>query len=138
MGLSGGELERYADQAYGDRTITTSVYCGKCGYNLRTLPYVYRCPECGQKFNARPRTMRGIYAPQTVDIPFGDAASAGFCALAVLVTAWGAFDPLDLWRVGFAVVFAVFTFIFLSRTYDRFLVLLNARRIAKRIAMDDE
>ncbi len=138
MGLSNEELERNADDVYKDRRITTSVFCGTCGYNLRTLPYLYTCPECGHEYNARPMKMRGIYAPQEAEIPFGDVAAAGFCALSVVVIAWGAFNPLDAWRIAFAVIFVLFTFMFLVRAYRRFFALLHARRIAKRIAMDNE
>jgi len=138
LALSNSELDRYADDAYKDRRITTSVYCGNCGYNLRTLPYRYKCPECGQEYNARPRTMKGIYAPQDTDIPFGDIASAAFCGFAVFILARNAFTPIDPWRIVFAVVFVIFTVMFLSRAYDRLGELMKARRVAKRIAMDDE
>lgn len=138
MAFTKQELERYADDVYKDRRISTSIYCGNCGYNLRTLPYLYRCPECGQEYNARPLSQKGIYAPQNTDIPFGDFAAAGFCALAVYICARGAFNPLDIIRILFALTFFVFTGIFLSRTYDKFMALLKARRVAKRIAMEEE
>lgn len=138
MAFSKSELDRYADDAYKDRRITSSVYCGHCGYNLRTLPYIYTCPECGNQYNARPLNMKGIYAPQAVDVPFGDMAAAVFCGLTVFLLARNAFSPLDLWRAGFTVVFVVFTVMFLSRVYDRFAVLMKARRVARRIAMDEE
>lgn len=46
-----------------DRRIISDAYCGRCGYNLRTLPYIYSCPECGNPYNARPLTLRGIFVP---------------------------------------------------------------------------
>ena len=137
MAISNRELDRFADDQYLDRRITSSVFCGNCGYNLRTLPYTYQCPECGQDYNARPLEMRGIFSPQDVDIPFGDMAAAAFCALAVYVLARNAFDPFDIIRIAFAAAFFIFTLIFLNRSYDRFQALLKARRVARRIATED-
>jgi len=76
MGLSSSDLDRLADDIYKDRRLTASTYCGHCGYNLRTLPYVYTCPECGSPYNARPLKMTGIFLPQQRIFPFDDLASA--------------------------------------------------------------
>lgn len=69
MSLSSDELSRMAEAADADRTILHSVYCGHCGYNLRHGPYVGRCPECGNPYNARPLNMKGIFVPQEVRFP---------------------------------------------------------------------
>lgn len=61
--FSESDLERIADDTWKDRRITSATYCGVCGYNLRTLPYVYNCPECGGEYNARPLVMKGIFLP---------------------------------------------------------------------------
>ncbi len=60
-----------ADDIYRDRCISGDVYCGKCGYNLRTLPHAYTCPECGNAYNARPLTMKGIFSPHEMVFPSG-------------------------------------------------------------------
>ena len=64
MPLSSNDLERLSDDIYKNRRITGLVYCGTCGYCLKTLPYVYQCPECGGSYNARPLSMQGIFMPQ--------------------------------------------------------------------------
>lgn len=33
-------------------TIGREVHCGACWYDLRGLPYIGRCPECGTRYNA--------------------------------------------------------------------------------------
>ncbi len=73
--------------------IDESVYCGTCGYNLRTLPWIGRCPECGSHYNARWKTRHGIFLPQELRFPLGDvftttvcAATTGFLALRIAVT----------------------------------------------------
>lgn len=62
--FSESDLERIADDTWKDRRITSPTFCSKCGYNLRTLPYVHTCPECGGPYNARPLVMKGIFLPQ--------------------------------------------------------------------------
>ena len=71
---SAADLERIAAETYTDRRIRSSVYCGRCGYNLRHLPYIYQCPECGQEYNARPLSMKGIFSPHDVYFPAFDVA----------------------------------------------------------------
>ena len=47
------------------------IYCGRCGYDLRTLPKMGRCPECGNDYNSRPAGMQGIHLPGSVGFPVG-------------------------------------------------------------------
>ena len=75
MVLSSNELDRMADDLYLDRRIQTSIYCGRCGYNLKTLPYSYTCPECGSDYNARPMSMKGILVPDGSESPAGTVAT---------------------------------------------------------------
>lgn len=138
MALSSRELDRYAEDVYKDRRITRSVYCGNCGYNLKTLPYVYRCPDCGQEYNARPRVLQGIHQPHLVEIPFGDIASTLFCGLCVFLLLRQGFFPIGLWRLIAVLVFVALTLIFLSQTWSKLAALSKSRRIAKRIAANEE
>ncbi len=85
MALGNAELERIADDMYKGRLLGHAVYCGNCGYNLKTLPYRYVCPECGSEYNARPRKMTGIFVPQEAEFPIRDIFSTLICALC----AWG-------------------------------------------------
>lgn len=83
MSLSSEELAKLAEEIYTDRRITMSTYCGRCGQNLRTLPYVYRCPECGNAYNARPLKQEGVFSADHARFPLGTL-------FALLVTAAGA------------------------------------------------
>ena len=78
MGMSRSDLERLADDTLKGRILLSSTYCERCGYNLRTLPYVYTCPECGNQYNARPLKMKGIFQPHTTRVPVGDVAAGVF------------------------------------------------------------
>ncbi len=86
--------------------IDYSIYCGACGYNLRTLPWVGRCPECGNEYIARPTRRKGTFLPQELVFPWGDL----FTAFAFLLLAAGSVSTLLLQRplsrlvIGMAVV----------------------------------
>ena len=54
------------------RTLSHSVFCDRCGYNLRCLRYVGRCPECGNAYNARPLKLKGIYHAFDLKLPVLD------------------------------------------------------------------
>ena len=87
MVVSHDDLDRLADDIYKNRRISGWIYCGNCGYNLRTLPYVYTCPECGHEYNARPLTMRGIFLPHEASFPLRDLAALLACVLGTVVFA---------------------------------------------------
>jgi len=95
MVLGTDELERLADDAYKERRIGGTVYCGNCGYNLRTLFYVYRCPECGQEYNARPLVMKGIFLPLYTSPPWADMAAVVFCGPIAFFLIDGATQPFE-------------------------------------------
>lgn len=50
-------------------------FCSKCCYNLMTRPLLGRCPECGQSYDARSGSRRGILVPEIIRWPVGDAIS---------------------------------------------------------------
>jgi len=72
------DLDKLSDDIFKDRRISGSVYCGKCGYDLRTLPYLYQCPECGNAYNARPLVMKGVFLPQQTPVPWIDMLAVPF------------------------------------------------------------
>ena len=71
-------LDRVADDIDKDRRISSTIYCGKCGYDLRTLPYLYQCPECGNDYNARPLVMKGVFMPVRTPVPWIDMLAVPF------------------------------------------------------------
>jgi hypothetical protein len=138
MVLDSGELERLAEQCLVDRIITMDLYCARCGYNLRMLPYLGRCPECGGEYNARPLRMEGIFNAQMLVFPTGDVAAAVFTwALAAVLIAAGVYS-LDGWWLFFAVICAVLGFFFTRSAWNRATRFFQFRGIARRIASDWE
>ena len=137
MVIGSYDLERLADDVYKDRRITGSVYCSECGYNLHTLPYVYTCPECGNKYNARPLLMHGIFAPHEIIFPFRDIGAFLIGALSTCLFGYGAFKTLDVVRVWMALILAAFTIIFAWHAFESIMRFFKATRIARRIALEE-
>ncbi|MCH8967045.1 MAG: hypothetical protein IID43_05160 [Planctomycetes bacterium] len=137
MALDSDELDRLSDDIYRQRRLTASTYCGNCGYNLVSLPYVYTCPECGQEYNARPLRMSGIFLPYANEFPVGDVAGALLCCLFTLLLAYPALNPVNpdrLWIAGF---FFVIAFLFGIKGYLRLSRFLKAQSIARHIAKEE-
>ncbi len=84
-----GQLPRYIESS-----ITESLYCERCGYNLRTLPTVGICPECGGRYSTDKLPPRGILLPEDQHFPLQDAVTAALCWLWTL--AWG----MRMWASG--------------------------------------
>ncbi len=136
MVISSDELSRLADEAYGGRRISDSLYCATCGYNLRTLPYVYRCPECGSGYNARPLAMKGIFLPVETFPPVGDALILIlFVGMTGFTFYCGVNPPDAAWLVTSA-VFALMAVHRALRGWARHLAYLRYRDVARRIAAE--
>lgn len=141
MSLSSGDLERIEEEMFTDRRITGSVYCGRCGYNLRTLPFCYHCPECGNEYNARPLKMKGIYVP----FPGGLASvirsfvgAAAFLAVTPIfaIPAFTAPEPHAL-SIAASLLVAVAGVGYFVQGIDRCRRWLRDITIARRIAADE-
>lgn len=90
MGLTQGELELLAEDILGRRGISSNLYCAECGYSLRALPYVGRCPECGSEYNARKLWKEGVFTAGMLTFPAGDVfAVMVLLGLVALFVAWG-------------------------------------------------
>lgn len=137
MALDQDQLERLADDAYMDRRIGGSVYCERCGYNLRTLPYLYQCPECGQEYNARPLTMKGVYLPFQATVPVLDTLSVVFWAVVGVVLLYTGSRPLNEWLLALGVGSGVLAIIYSHRVWTRFRLVFRAMAIERRIRADE-
>ena len=137
MALSSYDLDKLAADIYHDRLIGGSVYCGNCGYNLRTLPYTYRCPECGHEYNARPLTMRGIFLARDAAVPMSDILGTVFFGVAAYLFALGALSPVEPGRLLVSAVFVGLTMYHLTVGGYRFRRYLRAHSIARRIAAEE-
>lgn len=135
--LSGEELERLADDAYMDRRIGGYVYCGQCGYNLRTLPYLYQCPECGQEYNARPLTMSGVYLPFQATVPVLDTLTVMFWAVVGVAMLYTGSRPLNEWLIALGAGSGVLAVIYSYRVWTRFRLVFRAMAIERRIRAEE-
>lgn len=138
MAFTKEELDRLADDDYKGRRLHRSTFCGKCGYNLRTLPYVYTCPECGNQYNARPRSMEGIFSPSDAKFPINDVAASMVFSAFGIVLIWSGVSPTIKWLVVAGIAFCLLAAFCAWRSWGRISRLAHATIIARRIAEEDE
>ena len=138
MVMSERDLDKLAEDIYRDRLIATSLYCSECGYNLRTLPYVYRCPECGHGYNARPGSMEGIFLPSRAEFPLMDAVGMLFFGMIAFSLVLGGLSPVNEGRLIVGAVFVGLAAYFGVLMFRRITPFLRYRSIARHIAMTEE
>ncbi|MBI1827569.1 MAG: hypothetical protein HY287_01770 [Planctomycetes bacterium] len=138
MVFTNDELDRLVDEDFKNRVIQQSTYCAECGYNLRGLPFLYSCPECGNSYNARPRGRFGIFEPQQAEFPIHDILGVAiFAGIAAFILWDGVAEkstPYCLAGIGFAMA----GLFFLARTWRRMGSLARARKIAMCIAEQED
>jgi len=137
MAMSQSDLDRLADDTYKGHILQSSTYCERCGYNLRTLPYVYTCPECGNEYNARPLKMKGIFQPHTTRVPVGDIAAVVFGVGGALLFGIGGIRSADPTRITIATMFLLMSLPFQWRAYRGLRRLAHSRAVARQIAMEE-
>ncbi len=135
--ISSEELEKLADDAYTDRRIGGRLYCGNCGYCLRTLPYIYQCPECGQEYNARPLSMKGIFFPFQATLPIRDALATLLWGFGALFFFMRGLRPTDVYYVLFGSGAFILALVHLRLSWIRFFAMLRSREIEKRIRISE-
>lgn len=138
MPLSSSELDRLAEDQYKDRLITGSVYCGECGYNLKSLPYRHRCPECGNEYNARPLRQTGIFNPHEGDFPFGDLFMFLTCAGSAAFLGYAGIQSRELWTMIGAVIFVGLSLVSLDRSLTRLGRFFKTGSIIRRIQAEED
>ena len=138
MGLTSDELQRLAEDILFERLISTNLFCANCGYNLRTLGYAGRCPECGSEYNARKLWMEGVFTAGMLEFPTGDWFGAVLTGgLGVLLAAWGT-NPVVGWRLMFAVVLLLLAGFYVRSAWRRTGRYLHFQGIARRIKAAEE
>ena len=138
MVLDSGELERLAEQCLADRVISMNLHCARCGYNLRTLPYVGRCPECGGDYNARPLRMDGIFTAQMLVFPTGDVVAAVFTWGLAAALIPGSVGSQDEWRLFCGLICVVMGSFFVRSAWRQAARYFRVRAIARHIESDWE
>lgn len=136
--LDSGDLDKLSRDIFSERRIRHSVHCGQCGYNLRMLPYVGRCPECANEYNARPAVRQGIYVAGELAFPVVELAAAAFFMGWGIAWVVGGVRPLNpgslVMGAFFAIIGAIALVLFVRRT-ARY---IHFRRVASHIHHQDD
>lgn len=138
MSMSPDDLDRLSQAVFTERRIDHSVFCSECGYNLRTLPYAGRCPECGGEYNARPAIRKGIYVSTEVVFPTLELVSVLFFlgwGVPWMVTGAIHFVP---WKLTFGAVFLAGGIVSAHLFYRRLMRYLHLSWVARNVADEDD
>ena len=137
MGLDADDLDKLSQDVFTERRIGYSVYCSRCGYNLRTLPYIGRCTECGSEYNARPAVRKGIYVSTEVWFPSVELVSVVFFLGWAAILVIGGSKPVVPWMLTFGFLFLVTGVISVYLFYRRLRQYLHFRWVARHVEDDD-
>jgi hypothetical protein len=151
MVIGSDELQDLSEEMYSEHRIAASLYCGNCGYNLRRLPYVYTCPECGSHYDANALRMQGIFLPDAGWSPWADLFSIVLCLLSAVIligsaveivpaqgTAAQRVQVVDLARFYLGLFFAALAPFHGWRVVRRFRRFLKRIAILRRIRDEEE
>lgn len=127
------DVEQFPDDINPELTITHSIFCGRCGHNLRYARWVGRCNECGQPYNARPLIMQGIFHPGEERIPLSDSVVAVLCFVIAFFIVRGGLHPVVWHRIAMAVVSLVAGVLYARMCVHGFIGYFRAVRILRRI-----
>ncbi len=137
MPLDSGELDRLADDTYKNRVITGFIYCGHCGYNLHSLPYVYTCPECGRQYNARPLIMKGIFSPHNAQLPVSEIAGMLLCLSVAVALIWSGVKDTGTVRIIAGTAIAILGITLGTKAYQRMMQYFKTMAIARQIEAEN-
>ncbi len=138
MAFEHEQLEHMLEEDEGPRVMTKTVICDQCGYQLRGLPFVGRCPECGNSYSLRGIKTEGIFVPQAAEFPAMDLvaglAGGGFALWLVA----GLIRRFDLWSLLFAAILGYMGFVFLRQGLRRLRRFIRGQKIASQADSDDD
>jgi len=121
-----------------ERFLSYSVFCDRCGYNLRQLPYVGQCPECANAYNARPLMLKGIYSAFDLKFPWLDML-AGLIAVAIgVVLLLNSLTPASRWGLIGGSTFVLLGVAFAPGVYRDATRYVRFRRIIRRARFEED
>lgn len=139
MGITEDRLDNLvAEGQPANRLIASAIFCERCGYQLRMLPYVGRCPECGNEYHARGINTRGVFVPQTAEFP-GSTILAALASIAlVLWLTAGLLQEFDLWALLFALLFGFLGVVFSGQAWRGLCRFVQGQKLSAEIDAEKE
>ncbi len=138
MPLEDEYLEHLLEEDEGPRLMTNSAICDPCGYQLRGLPFVGRCPKCDNFYSVRGGKTEGIFVPHAAKFPAMDlAAGLAGGGLSLWLVA-GLVRWFDLWTLLCAGILGYTGFVFLRQGLRRLRRFTRGQKIASQADSDDD
>ncbi len=121
-----------------DLTIVHSIYCGRCGHDLRYSRWVGRCNDCGHAYNARPLIMQGIFHPHEHRVPLSDTIVALLCFALAFFSIRGNLNPIAWDRVVISAISFATGILYTRMCVRAYTGCFRARGILRRIRQEHE
>ena len=139
MALEHEQLEHMLEEEEGGpRLMTKPVICDQCGYQLRGLPFVGRCPKCGNSYSVRGIKTEGIFVPHAAEFPAMDLVAGLVGGGLALWLAAGLVRRFDLWLLLCTAILGYLGFVFLRQGLRRLRRFIRGQRIASQADSDDD
>jgi len=132
------DREKLANDMLHDRRINKPLYCAHCGYNLKTLPKSYHCPECGSSYTARSPAWKGIYTQHENRPPVLEFLGLILVGLPTVFLVLNAVASPTSGLVATAIAFVVVTLLLVGAVWLRTTRFIRAQQVARRIADQEE
>ncbi len=138
MALEREQLEHMLEEEDGPRVMTKAVICDQCGYQLRGLPLVGRCPECGNSYSMRGIKTEGIFLPHAAEFPASDLVAGLVSGGLALWLVTGLVRRFDLWTLLCTGILGCLGFVFLRQGLRRLGRFIRGQKIASQADSDDD
>ena len=120
------------------RTINYSLFCDRCGFNLRYGRYIGRCNECGNPYNARPLKMEGVFNPHAHRVPTADIFLTLICLGAAFVLVRENINPPVVGNLIWGGIVLVTGLLHAGLSAKRLTHFVRFHRILRRIKHEEE
>ncbi len=138
MAFEHEHLEHMLAEEQGPRLMTKPAICDQCGYQLRGLPFVGCCPECGHSYSVRGIKTEGIFVPHAAEFPAMDLVAGVVSGGLALWLVAGLVRRFDLWSLLLVAFLGYTGFVFLRQGRRRLRRFIRAQKIASRADSDDD
>lgn len=138
MALEHEQLDHMLEGEEGPRLMTKSAICDQCGYQLRRLPFVGRCPKCGNSYSVRGIKTEGIFVPHAAAFPAMDLVAGLVSGGLTLWLVAGLVRRFDLWSLLLVAILGYMGFVFLRQGLRRLRRFIQGQRIASQADSDDD
>lgn len=138
MSIRSDDRHQIENEVLAGTRLGHNIFCKSCGYNLRTLPYVGLCTECGSEYNAHALSMKGIFLADRPPVPIPEMLGFVICGTGAVSLLESALNPYIPEAVLLAVLVGACCLLFAYQTFQKARTLWQFQKIYRRIRQQEE